>query len=136
LATSNNERDSALVANAADAKQVGHARRKERDEAARKRGDVLHLMSDPVNRRVVWDWLEFCGIFESPFHPSNSFQSLNIGRGDVGRMIVSEIAKADQELYFKMQREAAQATRSNAVESRAMRTQSLTQQENDDEPDA
>lgn len=128
-------RDGARVANAADRGQVRRASRSERDLRERDLNDLRSVLSISEGRRVLWRVLSHCSVFESVFHPSNSQQSHNSGRQDVGHWLMSEIGEAGQSSLFQMMQEAKEAAEKAALENRAARTPSATNVETNDDPD-
>lgn len=127
------ERDKALVANAADRKQVKHAGRKERRGRDLELDDLRATLGHDYARRALWRILKYCAPLESPMHASNSFQSHAIGRGDVGRFMIAEINEADDDKWLLMQREARARERSIETENVAVRTTSAGNQPGDDD---
>lgn len=75
-------------------------------------------------RRVLWRLMSYCAPLESPAHPRADVTQQNIGKGDVGRMLISEINEADDEKWLLMQREARARVKAGQVETEAVRTQS------------
>jgi hypothetical protein len=95
----------ALVRNASDAKQVkrgkeSEARRQEREVAELR--DVLRTIE---GRRVLWRFLEKCGVFESIMETSARIY-YNAGKQDLGHYLLGEIGKADANAYILMQQDA------------------------------
>jgi hypothetical protein len=117
-----------IVANAADAKQVKHATRKEKDKRERERDELFALLKLPEFRRFAWRLMGFCGYGENPTHTRGDMTHQNIGRGDVARWLISEMGEANAlEQWLLMQREAWHQERGEQVEAEAIRTPSAVE---------
>lgn len=117
----------ALVANAASAKQVKNAGRKENDRRARELDDLRAVMTMPEGRRLIWRLLGFCGFGENPTHQRGDMTHQNIGKADVARMLYSEmgyLGKVGFDLKQLMEREAFILANNEQVEAEALRTPS------------
>jgi hypothetical protein len=84
----------ATVKNADDREQVTAGR-----ERIQRKEEILTLnirrsLDVPAARDVLWAILTECGVFATPFNPDDRLTHANIGRGDIGRWLVGEIAKA------------------------------------------
>lgn len=124
-----------LVRNAADPKQVRNASRKEKDIRTREMDDMRHVLSSPEGRRFVWRLMGWSGFLQNPSHQRGDMTHQNIGRGDAGRFLLSEMLEADENAYLTMQQEARHEQRSRLVEAEAIRTRSASRDANngDDE---
>lgn len=100
------ERDKRVeVQNAADPRQVKRAGARGKQRERETMGAYLDVMRTPSGRRVLWDLLERCKVFESIWHPS-ALIHYNAGRQDVGHELLSVLAKIDTKSYLEMEREA------------------------------
>lgn len=96
--------------NAADPQQVKRATRK-----AKKAQDALDdhmkaLLELPQFRMWIWNLVcDRCQLFQSPFNPNGSTQTLNIGRQDVGRELLAEIERIDPAMVPRIMAEYAAA---------------------------
>jgi hypothetical protein len=115
--------DSALVMNAADRGQVKHAARKEKDRRARDLKDLRAILASPEGRRVLWRVLCYCEVFADPSHARGDMTHQNIGKGNVGRFMISEINEADEQSYFLMMQEARVEKDRDAIESKSVQQQ-------------
>lgn len=115
-----------MVRNAADAKQVKHAARKERDRRERELADVRAVLSLAEGRRFLWRLMAWSGMHENPSHARGDMTHQNIGRADCGRFLLGEIMEADERRYLVMQQEAWEARRRENVEAEAVRTRPAT----------
>lgn len=113
-----------MVKNAADPKQVRHAGRKEKDARQRELDDLRAVLNMQEGRRVIWRLMGWSGFLQNPSHQRGDMTHQNIGRGDVGRFLLSEIVEADEDKYPLMMKEARIAKQSDAVEAEAVRTAS------------
>lgn len=122
-----------MVANAADRKQVEHAGRKERRVRQRELDDLRALLKFEEGRRFLWRLLGWSGYLENPTHTRGDQTHQNIGRGDCGRFLLSEIMQADESKFLQMQQEAWRDARNQQVEAEAIRTKSADPQSQDDD---
>src|SRR5687768_2434303 len=89
--------------NAANPKHV-----KKRAEAVKlvvdqREADFKELLALPAFRRFLWHHIcDRCQIFQSPFNPNGSIQTLNVGRQGVGHELFAEIERIDHTLIPKM----------------------------------
>lgn len=113
--------------NAADRRQVEHAGRKEKDRERRQDDDLRVVLSLPEGRRFIWRIMGWSGYLENPTHARGDMTHQNIGRGDCGRMLLSEIVRVDERAYLLMQQEAWKQAKSDAVEAEAVRTKAATE---------
>lgn len=118
-----------LVANAADAGQVRHARRKDKDAAQVARDDLRFILSDQRGRRFLWSLMGWTGYLENPTHARGDMTHQNIGRADVGRKLLADILEADEKSYLTMQAEARLRDKSDRVEAEALRTKRAGEEE-------
>lgn len=90
-----------IVTNAADTKQLGAAKGKQKDVEREQLDDVRAILDVPEGRRFLWRMLAKCKVNESIFEP-NSRIAYNAGVQDVGHFILGEIVKARPEAYLQM----------------------------------
>lgn len=102
--------------NASDPRQVRAGERIERRREQRWEDSLRATMATPQGRAFVWALIRRAGVFESPFHQHGGIQSHNIGRADVGRMVMGEVLRFAPEDYLLMETEAR---RIDALEDRA-----------------
>lgn len=96
--------------NAADEKQVRERKRTAKDIQDQQRDDLRRLLDLPEFRRYIWRLIgERCKLLESPGSANGSIQSVNIGRGDVGREIWAEVEATDPLAIPMMMREHHEA---------------------------
>jgi hypothetical protein len=119
-----------LVRNAADPKQVRNATRKEKDLRTRELDDMRAVLRTVEGRRFVWRLMGWSGFLQNPSHQRGDMTHQNIGRGDAGRFLLSEILEADENAYMAMQTEARRESRSIMAEAEAIRTRTATSDAN------
>jgi len=86
----------AYVGNAADRKQVGEAKRKEKDRRKQEREDLQALLALPEGRRFLWRLLTECKVFGSIWEGSAKIH-YNAGQQDFGHFLLAEIGEADED---------------------------------------
>jgi hypothetical protein len=64
--------------------------------------DLRILLGMMEGKRFIWRLLSGCKLYESPFNPNGSMQAQNIGRGDVGRELLTWMNEADPAAYPKL----------------------------------
>lgn len=89
--------------------QQDHATKKKQQKAPERTRDHLvydmkSVLNDKVGRRVLWDIMAHCRVFESIWEPSARIHYL-AGRQDVGHMILSLINDANPEAMILMMNE-------------------------------
>lgn len=119
-----------LVRNAADPKQVRNATRKEKDLRTRELDDMRAVLRTVEGRRFIWRLMGWSGFLQNPSHQRGDMTHQNIGRGDAGRFLLSEILEADENAYMAMQSEARRESRSIMAEAEAIRTRTATSDAN------
>lgn len=70
--------------------------------------DLRWVLSDKRGRRVVWKFLEFCGVFKTTFNNSGSVMCKLEGQRTVGLFILDMVTLADQSKLFLMMQDAKQ----------------------------
>lgn len=97
--------DKVLVRNAADKKQVAHAKDKQESVRDRELNDLRAVLATLEGRRLLWRIMGFCKTFGSIWEGSARIH-YNAGQQDVGHFIMSEIAQADEEKLLSMMKES------------------------------
>lgn len=96
--------------NAADPKQVQKREKKAKRQQEDRDADLKELLQLPSFRRWIWNLAcDRCQLFQSPFNPNGSTQTLNIGRQDVGRELLAEIERIDPKLVPQIMTEYAES---------------------------
>ena len=62
------------------------------------------VLATPEGRRVLWELMEFCGVYTESF-TGNSQTFYNEGRRAVGLKVINDILDVDPGLYLSMIRE-------------------------------
>lgn len=93
------------VTNAASEKQIKKAEVKGKDKRRRELSDIRSVLSSAPGRRLLWRFMEKCGTFQSIWEGSAKIH-YNAGQQDLGHFIMAEIVEADENLLFKMMKEA------------------------------
>lgn len=96
------EKNKALVGNAADPEQVKKAGEKEKLGKEFEEADLKRVMSSAEGRRVFSRILQFCGSFKSPFAMDSNSAYYNMGHQNVGFKILADLSTSCPELYVKM----------------------------------
>lgn len=81
--------------------QQAYAQAKRRQEV----NDIKTVLATISGRRLYWRLLEHCKTFETVWEPSARIH-YNAGLQDVGHFLLSEVVDADENLLFKMMKEA------------------------------
>lgn len=96
--------------NAANPRHVQKRTNKAKRDAEQRQEEFAELLKQAAFRRFLWHLIcERCQIFQSPFNPNGSTQTLNIGRQDVGRELFSDVERIDPKLITLMMTEFAEA---------------------------
>lgn len=69
------------------------------------RKDFVELLGSPSGRRVLWNLLAYCRIYEDSF-TGNSATFHNEGRRSVGLHILGKVITAKPDAYLEMMKEA------------------------------
>lgn len=80
------------------------------------REDVQWLMSDPRGRRLMWSWLEFCGVRRTAM-TGNSQTFFNLGVQNVGLMLEANIDEHAPEQWLTMANEARALRRAHSTKT-------------------
>lgn len=90
--------------NVADQTQVNEAKSREAINKRREGDDMRFILATEQGRRVLWKYLEACGIYKSSFTGSSETYFLE-GQRNIGLKILNDIMDADPESYVKMMKE-------------------------------
>lgn len=71
----------------------------------RERTVIKTFLGTVDGRAVLHRWLEFCGVYQSPFATNALMMAHSAGKGDVGRMFLADLIAADEGLYLQMLKE-------------------------------
>lgn len=94
-----------MARNAANEGQVKERARVDRLREKQHREDITNLLKTPAFRRVLWNWLEFTGIYRETFDTNFGVMAKNEGRRSVGLMLVNDVLGADPTSLIKMMQE-------------------------------
>lgn len=113
--------DRALVRNAADAKQVGIAAKREKDDRELELADLRTVLETPQGRRFLWRLMGKFKWGQVVFDPIATTMAFNAGMQNAGNFLVSEITEADdQQLLVMMQEsQARERSRNSTVDALA-----------------
>lgn len=78
--------------------KANYLRRRELD-------DLFTVLSSAQGRRVIWRYLEFCGVFKTSF-TGNSETFYREGQRNVGLKLLAEVNECDSSAYTKMLEES------------------------------
>jgi len=68
--------------------------------------DLRWILSKPQGRRYIWWLFGHCGTFRTPYVPKDTnFTHINIGKGDIGRLILEDIQNVGSNAYAQMREE-------------------------------
>ena len=99
-----NNKDRALVKNAANKKQVKNANKEESSQREQQLNDLKFVLETPQGRRVMWGLLEHCKTFNSVWESSAKIH-YNSGQQDIGHYLMAEIVEADEKYLYQMMKE-------------------------------
>lgn len=108
----------AEVINAADARQVRRADRKDNRRESRRLDSYRQVLQTAVGRSVFWDILTRCGMFRSVWRPSAEIHYL-AGKQDSGHELYADLVRASEEMVDLMHREARARERQDDREREA-----------------
>lgn len=100
-----NHQQKSAVKNAADVEQVKHAKEKQVSRREREINDMAFILNTAQGRRLLWRYLEICGVFKSSFTGSSETFYLE-GQRNVGLKILADITETSPEAYMLMMKEA------------------------------
>jgi hypothetical protein len=69
---------------------------------------ILAIMAMPQGRRFVWDLLEKCHPFQTPFMVKPTLTAFNCGEANIGLWLIAEVQGATPDLYMQMVHEAGE----------------------------
>lgn len=113
--------DTPLVANAADVKQVRHARRKEASRGERERAQMRTVLAAEEGRAVFWRLLKSLGYGETLAKHHPDYIPVAAGQQDAMWQVLALIVDADEESLIKMMRESRASEKREAAEAEAVR---------------
>lgn len=123
----------ALVRNATSSRQVRHAERKVRDRRAGELNDLKLLLEADFARRVLWRFLQFCGVNETVLRDNPIEMAAAAGRQNVGHYLMAEIEAAEPGALFTMMRQDREDTARENRETDALHTQGAEEQDDANE---
>lgn len=85
------------------------ARRESFVQHAQHAEDIKRLMSEAWGRRLMWEWLEFCGVYRLSFTGQAPRTDFAEGTRNVGLMLLSSIMQHSPETWLLMHNEAQAA---------------------------
>ena len=94
----------AVVQNAASARQVRKGSKKEQQLRLQELADVRWVLSTTQGRRFFWRYLSDCGVFTTSF-TGNSTTFYNEGMRNVGLKLMADVQEAQPEAYLQMVKE-------------------------------
>lgn len=94
-----------LVKNAASESQVNTASDKMQGTRDRELNDVRHVLGSIQGRRLIWRYLETCGVFRTSFTGSSQ-TFFNEGERNIGLKLLADINEASPESYLTMLKES------------------------------
>lgn len=98
--------DRALVANAADVKQVRKAKQYEKLREQQRTANLEATLASPHGRAVLCDILDECGLYDDVYLPGNSDGTHRfLGRRAVGLKIFADVEVIEPGAYAKMRME-------------------------------
>lgn len=113
----------ALVTRSDNKDQVEHARSTVKANRKARLADYRAVLATVEGRRLLWDLLGHCRVFESVYHPGPQIYAL-AAKQDVGHYVLININDADPESVFVMMREAQRARKRQRDENAAVHQQS------------
>lgn len=93
-----------MAYNAADENQVEERKRKELKGRELELEDMRKLLSMPEGRRLIWRYLDRCGVFRTSFDGSSRTYFME-GMRNVGLMLLTDLNEADPHAYVLMLQE-------------------------------
>jgi hypothetical protein len=95
-----------LVTNAADRGQVKKAAKTEKARHKDYIEDLQNLLATGNGRRVLWNILSFCNVYDDLMGETPEQTAYTVGRRDVGIKIIKDISVADAHRLIEMMQEA------------------------------
>lgn len=112
------------VRNAADRQQVARARRQEQRIDERFHDSLRAVMSTPEGRLVCWSYLGKFGVYRGVYADNPHRMAYEAGRQQCGHDLLTDLVRADEELFQLMEREMrALADAEAATEDAAQQAQ-------------
>src|SRR5262245_24508129 len=110
------DREPALVRNAADVGERNAADQLEEQRRRRAVQDMRTVLALAEGRRVLWGLLVSCGLEQSCLGSSEGMTYYNVGIHALGLEFRRQILEADDEGYVRMEREARALARQEQTE--------------------
>ncbi len=129
-------RDRAVVKNAADRKQVKNADRRAKDQRELELVILRTVLSTAEGRALMWRLMTHCKTFNSVMAEGVDRIQYLAGKQDVGHFLQAEVLAAGDELYLAMQGEAYDALRKEERSIDADHTASATAKADTETEDA
>ncbi|HXS30594.1 MAG TPA: hypothetical protein VN755_07150 [Steroidobacteraceae bacterium] len=115
----------ATVRNAAAPRQVKRAGRLEKERREKELADVRVVCDTEEGRRFIFRLMGHCKVFESVYGVDLAYQA---GKQDVGHYLMAEVNDANDELLFRMMREAKTAKQREDAANDAINASSEAQE--------
>lgn len=93
------------VKNAADKRQVKRAKQSEEFRRENEIEDLRLVLGTPQGRRVIWRYLEICGVFKYGFQPDARYEAFVNGQRNIGGRIIADMAEVDPGLFGDISKE-------------------------------
>lgn len=90
-----------------DADEANAAERQQALAAEQHASDFQWLAGDPRGRRLLWQWMGKCLVFEPVFHSHGSVMNHNEGRRSVGLSFLNDLNRICPEQFAVMAAENA-----------------------------
>lgn len=88
--------------NAADPKHVAEITKKQKSQEVDSRNAWLFVLSTKQGQEILWEIMSYCNVFGTPYDNSGSKLYFNVGKQEVGRMVMSKIISADENALINM----------------------------------
>ena len=98
-----------VITNAASGKQLRAARKTIRQRKRQEKTDLLFVLDSPEGRRLIWRYLSFCGVNETPFAENANLMAFKCGMQNVGQRILADLVKNSPDAYLLMMQEHKEA---------------------------
>lgn len=90
----------------ADKSQIKEQENRVRRKDERDLEDMRFILATTQGRRVIWRYLETCGVFKSSANNSGSWTYFYEGQRNIGLMLLADVENASPEAYLQMKKEA------------------------------
>lgn len=95
------QRGDESVRDTGDKQQQERVAKKQENKRQQLQEDYHALLNSPNGRRVLWDIIAYCKVFETIWDPSAKIH-FNSGRQDVGHFVMAQIMKAKPDALTTM----------------------------------